>query len=164
MLEFHYFQSAYKKIWPCWWMYCVTKAWWWQAGHFLSQGKKEYKYGEEKHLWQEGLIKNNLRSMFYASLQMDGTPVHLLTQHKHNGAPSTSAQTTGWRKADTWRLPHTKIQQCKEIPMWQTRGSLWPHNNLLWKCRWKDSWAHAAMIKNVLGLSEAFRFKLRPWK
>lgn len=75
--------------------------------------------------------------MFYAFLQMDGTPVHLLTQHKHNGARSASAQTTGWRKADTWRLPRTKIGACKEIPKWQTWASLWPHSNLLWKQRLK---------------------------
>lgn len=106
--------------------------------------------------------------MFYAFLQMDGTPVHLLTQHKHNGARSASAQTTGWRKADTWRLPRTKIGACKEIPKWQTWASLWPHSNLLWKQRLKKKqkkqWAHAAMIKNVLRLSEAFSFKLNFWE
>lgn len=56
-----------------------------KLGTFSLKEKRKYKNGEEKHLWQEGLIKNNLRSMFYASLQMDGTPVHLLTQQAQWG-------------------------------------------------------------------------------
>lgn len=140
---------------------CDTKAWWWQAGHFPSQGERKYKNGEEKRLWQGGLIKTTWSACSVPVYKLMALQRICLLDTSTMGHP---AQTTGWRKAGTWRLPCTKLQTCEEIPMWQTRASLWPHNHLLWKHRWKDPWAHAAMIKNVLRPSEAFRFKLRLWK
>lgn len=137
---------------------CDTKAWRWQAGHFPSQGERKYKNGEEKRLWQGGLIKTTWSACSVPVYKWMALQRICLLDTSTMGHP---AQTTGWRKPGTWRPPHTNLQTCEEIPMWQTCASLWPHNNLLWKHRWKDPWAHAAVFKNVLRASEAFRFKLR---
>lgn len=136
-----------------------------KLGTFPLKEKRKYKNGEEKHLWQEGLIKTTWRACsmpFYKWMALQcicllntSTMGHAAQVHRQQDEERQTLEDCHVQKYGRAR----KSPSDKPEPRCDLITTFFESTD-----KKKPQWAHAAMIKNVLRLSEAFRFKLSFWK